>query len=117
MLLLVLPDKQQFRIYSLQTSLIKGVKDSHAQNHRQKPWNRLGSQQAGEDLGVPTALRCQALFGAGFLLTENPQEPGLTKEEHVKELPVRKCLIFSLEVKKTQLDMVLDNLLYLTLPG
>lgn len=58
-LLLVLPDKQQFRIYSLQISLIKRVKDLHPQNHGQKPWNRLGPQQAGRNLGVPTALHAR----------------------------------------------------------
>lgn len=79
-------------------------------------------EQAGDsadrgDLAVPTALHCQALFGAGFLLIENPQEPGLAKEEQVKEFPVRKCLIFSLEMLKTQLDVILHNLLCLILPG
>lgn len=116
MLLLVLPDKQQFRIYSLQISLINRVKDLHPQNHGQKPGNRLGPQLAGKDLGVPTALHCQTLFGAGFLLTENPQYPGLAKEEQVKELPVRKYLIFSMEILKTQLDVIVGNLLCLTLP-
>lgn len=116
MLLLVLPDKQQFRIYSLQISLIKRVESSHPQNHGQKPWNRPGLQQAGRDLCVPPALHCQTLFGAQFLLTENPQQPGLAKEEQAKELPVRKCLIFSVGILKTQLDVIL-LCLTLTLPG
>lgn len=41
-LLLVLPDKQQFRIYSLQISLINKVMDLHAQKHSQKAWNGQG---------------------------------------------------------------------------
>lgn len=41
-LLLVLPDKQQFRIYSLQISLINKVKDLHPQNCSQKAWNEQG---------------------------------------------------------------------------
>lgn len=49
------------------------------------------------------------------MLTENPQQHGLAKKEQVKELPVRKSLIFSVEMNfhlilsmemlKTQLDV------------